>query len=693
MVRVFSLFVLCFSLAHCALDNSGTEFVLSYMENTINTINYEIELFITTLSNNVVEVNITTPLFDSGWLTQVNATRGNIVQVNVPATIRGLGTALESKGVLIQAMEEVTVYCVNKQKFSTDGFIAYPVDTLGTEYVAVTWDAKPVIMVAAVTDGTSVTFAIPSTYSSSFDYDGNTYNGGTNLTVSLNRMQTFHLYSDYGDLTGTTLSGNQAFVAFSGNKKTAVEDTNTGTSSDHLVEQLVPTQSWGTEFITFPTPERTVGDYIRVLAAEDNTNFTFEGSSYILNAAQYTTFNKPSGSYFYVTSDKGICIAIFCKTEGKSGYNDAVNGGDPAMSFSVPVALYGSDYTWSTVTATTGDFNNYIVVVSNLNYISGLVLNDVAVSATWVNVTGTSDFVATYMNVTPGAHSLYNSVPANGFLGMAMGNAQFNSYGYASGLRLAHINLPCTTSSTTAGDGYDNDCDGRIDEETDDGADNDGDGLIDEDLALYPRVNGNYTEWTSWGACSATCGSNAGTYVRTRTCTNPAPANNGLDCVGEASETAACTGPSDNCPIDGNWGSWGNWSTCSVTCASGVLSRNRTCDNPPPQYNGTDCVGNDTETTPCTISEYCLPSYYGNLVLNCTNGTEFGCGTGSMKCIDIGFRCDGTRDCDDGTDESVYFTGCAESACKSGTNFLLPTYLIVLLLPVLITFLKLEPKG
>ena len=38
-----------------------------------------------------------------------------------------------------------------------------------------------------------------------------------------------------------------------------------------------------------------------------------------------------------------------------------------------------------------------------------------------------------------------------------------------------------------AADGEDNDCDGRIDEETDNGIDDDGDGLIDEDLAAYPR--------------------------------------------------------------------------------------------------------------------------------------------------------------------------------------------------------------
>ena len=39
-----------------------------------------------------------------------------------------------------------------------------------------------------------------------------------------------------------------------------------------------------------------------------------------------------------------------------------------------------------------------------------------------------------------------------------------------------------------AGDGLDNDCDGKIDEEIKDGKDNDDDGSIDEDLDLVSRL-------------------------------------------------------------------------------------------------------------------------------------------------------------------------------------------------------------
>ena len=44
--------------------------------------------------------------------------------------------------------------------------------------------------------------------------------------------------------------------------------------------------------------------------------------------------------------------------------------------------------------------------------------------------------------------------------------------------------MQCRRSRTIPGDGRDNDCDGKVDEEILDGKDNDGDGKVDEDLQL-----------------------------------------------------------------------------------------------------------------------------------------------------------------------------------------------------------------
>ena len=61
-------------------------------------------------------------------------------------------------------------------------------------------------------------------------------------------------------------------------------------------------------------------------------------------------------------------------------------------------------------------------------------------------------------------------------------------------------------------------------------------------LWILLKVDGGYTTWSAWGACSQTCGN--GFHTKTRTCTNPQPQFNGLSCfqqnLGPESLTEVC---------------------------------------------------------------------------------------------------------------------------------------------------------
>ena len=59
-----------------------------------------------------------------------------------------------------------------------------------------------------------------------------------------------------------------------------------------------------------------------------------------------------------------------------------------------------------------------------------------------------------------------------------------------------------------------------------------------EDAADPEPVDGGFSDFGDWSECSEECG--GGTQTRSRTCTNPAPANGGSDCVGVSSETRIC---------------------------------------------------------------------------------------------------------------------------------------------------------
>ncbi|XP_048241500.1 uncharacterized protein LOC124124837 isoform X11 [Haliotis rufescens] len=126
------------------------------------------------------------------------------------------------------------------------------------------------------------------------------------------------------------------------------------------------------------------------------------------------------------------------------------------------------------------------------------------------------------------------------------------------------------------------------------------DGLLDQLFKRVCPVQGGWTHWAdSYGACSVSCGGGSQVITRTRTCTNPAPANGGLYCVGDAVVTLAGACNTHGCPVNGGWSLWiDTVAQCSVSCGGGsqLVTRTRTCTNPAPAYNGLYCVGHDRAT-------------------------------------------------------------------------------------------------
>ncbi|XP_031555969.1 uncharacterized protein LOC116292757 [Actinia tenebrosa] len=114
-------------------------------------------------------------------------------------------------------------------------------------------------------------------------------------------------------------------------------------------------------------------------------------------------------------------------------------------------------------------------------------------------------------------------------------------------------------------------------------------------------VNGGYNEWSTFGPCSSSCG--GGTQQRTRTCTNPAPAQGGRSCaiLGPSHQTRNCS--TNPCPVSGGYTGWTDWSECSKTCGGGIIKRTRNCSNPEPQNGGKDCsiLGGDQESQSCNM--------------------------------------------------------------------------------------------
>ncbi|CAK8679229.1 unnamed protein product [Clavelina lepadiformis] len=130
------------------------------------------------------------------------------------------------------------------------------------------------------------------------------------------------------------------------------------------------------------------------------------------------------------------------------------------------------------------------------------------------------------------------------------------------------------------------------------------DNAVPELVQPQPPTNnrGSWSDWSSWGQCSSTCGS--GNQYRTRHCIG---ADVGSEqCPGEHWESNPCGAPCPSgpaFPATGNWQPWMSWSACDAVCVqgnSGHRYRVRACSN---AY----CEGDTIEEEVC--SQPSCPTY------------------------------------------------------------------------------------
>ncbi|XP_063690486.1 uncharacterized protein LOC134823063 [Bolinopsis microptera] len=162
-------------------------------------------------------------------------------------------------------------------------------------------------------------------------------------------------------------------------------------------------------------------------------------------------------------------------------------------------------------------------------------------------------------------------------------------------------------------------------------------------------VDGGWSDYGEWSECSKECGT--GFQTRTRTCTNPAPAHGGTECVGEKTEEQNCN--TESCPVDGGWSDYGEWSECSKECGTGSQSRTRTCTDPAPVHSGTQCVGEKTEEQNCNTESCPIDggwSSYGEWS-ECSKECGTGTQTRTRTCTDPAPAHSGTKCVGENTEE------------------------------------------
>jgi len=120
----------------------------------------------------------------------------------------------------------------------------------------------------------------------------------------------------------------------------------------------------------------------------------------------------------------------------------------------------------------------------------------------------------------------------------------------------------------------------------------------DCDSGKHCPSHGYWSVWSSYGECSVKCGK--GVQYRFRTCNGKN--HGGKDCVGKDKDSRVCD-TKIYCPVDGYFTQWSSYGACSVTCAQGTQYRTRTCVAP--KHGGKDCVGSTKDSQVCDTKIKC----------------------------------------------------------------------------------------
>ena len=475
----------------------GNMFYVAFMQNVDrDSARMEPELFILVTTNEPEPVKFTVTTFHEGEVSiMYTATHGTTTRVPFSADDFYITDQKQrDRAIRVQADvgKKISVYAVNDEFRSTDGFVALSCDGITVESDFRRYDY---VILSAELTGTadnpqtnSEFLIIPCEDNTRIDItptqlvtvdapDFSTPQFGPGSVSSAQwRNQVGNvrpnagatlLISHSNDLTGTHIRGTKPLIVFSGHQCAQVP---TGVSAcDHLVEQIPPHTTWGYTFLLNPLAVRESGDYYRVATVHDNTDITItcvdEGGSTTMTLPDLS-LNSTIGSNFatFQTQDANEppCppfVRKFCSLQATNpvivaqysqGYRVDIactssEFGDPFMSLIPPVIQYLNNYTISSITAEAGSFSSRYVSISVYKtffdpsriMIDGMPIE--SVMSAWQGIYCSDGEICgygIYKNLASGDHTVYHEDPNAGLSVQTYGFQQENSYGFPAGMEL-----------------------------------------------------------------------------------------------------------------------------------------------------------------------------------------------------------------------------------------------------------------
>lgn len=375
-----------------------------------------------------VSVHIRTPLWSAIEKVDMNVTVLPGVQhdVNLPETLRVDLAELDYKAVVVTASDVIVLFVTSTQDSTGDSYIVYPVDTLGTEYVAISYQSqyhthRSQFACVATEDGTDV--EITSPVGGTIVFNQINHSKGGKFTVTLNRYEA--LVVNGTDVTGTLIVSNNKLSCFTG-AHTRVNCASDFTT-DFMCEHLIPMSAWSKEYLAFTNSFNRPDAEQRIRVVGGNTTTTIDviintvTTSCVIQVRSFCEFSLAPGNGAIIRSNEIISVGQFSCSKGILYQSN--NKGDPRLLMSPSVDTFLPEYTFVTpIVGLTSDHVYGLVVITDNAIVNSIELDGVSLS-TYKPWTSSSipGYTVLGLTISAGYHKLQSTSLSSRFGGYIYG--------------------------------------------------------------------------------------------------------------------------------------------------------------------------------------------------------------------------------------------------------------------------------
>jgi gliding motility-associated-like protein len=473
----FGTLLSCQALAQVT-SNKGTDFWVAYAGHT-DGLGSRMTLFLSSDVNTTYQVKSGNVLIASGSVI-ANVVTPVFINPNSYNVYIGTSDVLEiNKGINVTTADAISLYCVISNNARTGSTLVLPTSALEQQYYVFSQQntgvtsglAASEFTIIGTKDGTTV--EITPTQSNR----NGTRAANTKFNITLNKGDVYQ-YQSQNDLTGSqvkSVSGCAPIAVFSGNTWAAYCESGNSrvgmgnfspNGGDNLFQQLFPVTAWGRNFVSAPFYNTLNGntDIIKIIVSEDNTTVTVNGSTTSANGTPLSNpYAKGSVITFYTNSPNvikatlPIAVAQY-QTSQNCNLNNAASTnqggsylGDPEMTILNPIEQTLKDIAvYSKLNSVTGVNTNiskyYLNIIIKTADIGGFTLDGATISSQFKPITD-GEYSYAVVDVT-NAGDQHRLIASGGFVAIAYGYGQVESYAYLAGTDLKNLKSNIQTFSS-----------------------------------------------------------------------------------------------------------------------------------------------------------------------------------------------------------------------------------------------------